>query len=111
MTLESQRPIRVLLVEHDPEDLDGLRSAVAEVRGEKVEIEWVSELAAALERLTRGGIDAVLLDLMLPDSEGMVTFERTWAFAPNVPIVVMTSVDDEELALATVQGGAHKTIW
>jgi len=53
MTLESQRPIRVLLVEHDPEDLDGLRSAVAEVRGEKVEIEWVSELAAALERLTR----------------------------------------------------------
>ena len=107
MTLESQRPIRVLLVEHDPEDLDGLRSAVAEVRGGKVEIEWVSELAAALERLTRGGIDAVLLDLMLPDSEGMVTFERTWAFAPNVPIVVMTSVDDEELALATVQGGAQ----
>ena len=107
MTLENQRPIHVLLVEHDPEDLDELRRAVAELRGGKVEIEWVSELAPALERLTQGGIDAVLLDLMLPDSEGMVTFERTWAFAPNVPIVVMTSLDDEDLALATVQGGAQ----
>ena len=107
MTLEGQRPIRVLLVEHDPEDLDGLRRAVAEVRGGVVEIEWASELAAALEQLTQGGIDAVLLDLMLPDSQGMVTFERTWAFAPNVPIVVMTSLDDEDLALATVQGGAQ----
>ena len=107
MTLESQRPIRVLLVEHDPEDLDGLRRAVAKLRGGKVEIEWASELAAGLERLTQGGIDAVLLDLMLSDSEGMATFERTWAFAPNVPIIVMTSVDDEELALATVQGGAQ----
>lgn len=107
MTLENQRPIRVLLVEHDPEDLDGLRGAVKEVRGGAVEIEWAGELAAALERLTQGGIDAVLLDLMLPDSEGMVTFERTWAFAPNVPIVVMTNLDDEDLALATVQGGAQ----
>ena len=107
MTLENQRPIHVLLVEHDPEDLDELRRAVAELRGGKVEIEWVSELAPALERLTQGGIDAVLLDLMLPDSEDMVTFERTWAFAPNVPIVVMTSLDDEDLALATVQGGAQ----
>jgi len=107
MTLESQKPICVLLVEHKPEDLDGLRNAVAEVRGGTVKIEWASELAAALERLTKGGIDAVLLDLMLPDSEGMVTFERIWTFAPDVPIVVMTSVDDENLALATVQGGAQ----
>ena len=107
MTVESQRPLRVLLVEHDPEDLDELRRAVAEDRRGSVELEWASELTTALQRLSQGGIDAVLLDLMLPDSEGIVTFERTWAFAPDVPIVVMTGVDDEDIALATVQGGAQ----
>ncbi len=55
----------------------------------------------------KGGIDAVLLDLQLPDSEGIVTFERTYAFAPDVPIVVLTEMDDEEVAIATVQGGAQ----
>ena len=44
---------------------------------------------------------------MLPDSEEIVTFERTYAFAPDVPIVVLTSVDDEGVAIATVQGGAQ----
>ena len=107
MTVESQRPLRVLLVEHDPEDLDELRRAVAEDRRGSVELEWASELTTALQRLSQGGIDAVLLDHMLPDSEGIVTFERTWAFAPDVPIVVMTGVDDEDIALATVQGGAQ----
>ena len=107
MTVESQRPLRVLLVEHDPEDLDELRRAVAEDRRGSVELEWASELTTALQRLSQGGIDAVHLDLMLPDSEGIVTFERTWAFAPDVPIVVMTGVDDEDIALATVQGGAQ----
>ena len=107
MALEIHRPIRVLLVEREPEDLDGLRRAMADARGGNVELECVGELTSALERLSQGGIDAVLLDLMLPDSEGIVTFERTYAFAPDVPIVVMTSVDDETVAIATVQGGAQ----
>ena len=44
---------------------------------------------------------------MLPDSEGIVTFERTYVFAPDVPIIVLTEVDDESVAMATVQGGAQ----
>lgn len=72
-----------------------------------MDLEWAGELTAGLERLSQGGIDAVLLDLMLHDSEGIVTFERTYAFAPDVPIVVMTEVDDESVAIATVQGGAQ----
>lgn len=107
MTLDSHRPIRVLLVEHDPADLDGLRRAVMQARGGSVELEWVTELGGALERLSKGGVDAVLLDLTLPDSDGIVTFERAYAFAPDVPIVVLTSLDDESVAIATVQGGAQ----
>ena len=107
MTPDRARPIRVLLVENDPVDLEGLRLSLAQARSGPIDLECVGELTAGLERLSQGGIDAVLLDLQLPDSEGIVTFERTYAFAPDVPIVVLTEMDDEEVAIATVQGGAQ----
>ena len=107
MTSLTPRPVRVLLVEYNPEDLDRLRRALAEARGGHIELGSASELTTALGRLSQGGIDALLLDLMLPDSEGIVIFERTFAFAPDVPIVVLTGVDDESVAMAIVQGGAQ----
>lgn len=103
----SQRPIKILLVEEDPRDLDGLQRAVATARGGRYELEWAGELSQALERLSHGGVDALLLDLDLPDSEGIVTFERTQAFAPDVPIVVLTDAYDSLEAVASVQGGAQ----
>ncbi|HKJ01551.1 MAG TPA: diguanylate cyclase response regulator [Longimicrobiales bacterium] len=103
-----QRPIKVLLVESDREYLEVLRERMAEVRsGAAIELEWAGELSQALARLTQGGIDAILLDLELPDSQGMVTFDRTYAFAPDVPIIVLTNLDDETLGMGTVQGGAQ----
>lgn len=107
MTPEAARPIRVLLVESDPADLEALREPLSRARAGQIELEAVGELSSALGRLSQGGIDAVLLDLQLPDSEGITTFERMYAFAPDVPIVVLTNVDDEEVAIATVQGGAQ----
>jgi diguanylate cyclase (GGDEF)-like protein len=104
-----QRPIKVLLVESDREYLDELRGRLGDVRsGSGIDLEWAGELSQALARLTQGGIDAVLLDLELPDSDGMVTFERMYAFAPDVPIVVLTDIADEEVAMSTVQGGAQE---
>ena len=102
-----RQPINVLLVESEPEDLEGLRKSFAEMPGVQIELEWVSELATALQRLSAGGIDAVLLNPSLPDSDGIVSFERTNAFAPNVPIIVISDLDDAELAVSTVQGGAQ----
>ncbi len=102
-----QRPINVLLVENEPEDLEGLRKSFAEMPGVQIELEWVSELATALQRLSGGGIDAVLLNPSLPDSDGIVSFERTNAFAPDVPIIVISDLDDDELAVSAVQGGAQ----
>lgn len=102
-----QQPINVLLVESEPEDLEGLRKSFADLPGGQIELEWVSELASALQRLSAGGIDAVLLNPSLPDSEGIVSFERTNAFAPNVPIIVISDLEDDELAVSAVQGGAQ----
>ncbi len=107
MSEVTHRPINVLLVESDPEDLDALRKGLADLPGDRFELEWVSELASALERLSHGGIDAVVLDPSLPDSEGIVSFERTNAFAPDVPIIVMSDQDDHDLAVSAVQGGAQ----
>lgn len=103
----AQRPIRVLLVEEDPAALEVLQEALSAGDEERYQTEWVGELGLALQRLSLGGVDVVLLDLNLPDSEGLATFERANAFAPDVPIVVLTSVDDQSLALRTVQGGAQ----
>jgi diguanylate cyclase (GGDEF)-like protein len=103
-----QRPIKALLVEADSEYLEALRQRLVEAgAGGGIELEWAGELSQALSRLTQGGIDAVLLDLELPDSQGMVTFERARAFVPDVPIIVLTESDDESLAMASVQGGAQ----
>jgi diguanylate cyclase (GGDEF)-like protein len=102
-----QRPIKILLVESDREYLEVLRERLSSVHQVVLDIEYAGELSEALARLTQGGIDAVLLDLDLPDSQGMVTFERTYAFAPNVPIIVLTAEADEQVAVSSVQGGAQ----
>ena len=103
-----RRPTKVLLIESDPDYKDDLIARLGEVRASDLQVEWAGELSGALARLSQGGIDVVLLDLELPDSEGIVTFERTYAFAPDVPVIVLAERADEEVAMATVQGGAQE---
>lgn len=101
------RPIRVLLVESDVSYVGELRDGLSRSYSGALEIEAVTELSQALARLAQGGIDAILLSLDLADSQGMVTFDRAYAFAPDVPIIVFTHEPDEEAAGAAVQGGAQ----
>ncbi len=101
------RPIKVLLVESDDRYVDQLRDGLAAESTVDVELESVSELTEGLAKLSQGDFDAMLLSLDLPDSQGMVTFERAYAFARDVPIIVLTEQPDEEAAVATVQGGAQ----
>ncbi len=101
------KPIRVLLIEDDPGDARLIREMLAEVEGEPFALECVERLAEGLARLSAGGVDAVLLDLSLPDSQGMATYTRTHAHAPRVPIVVMTGHADEALGMQLVEAGAQ----
>lgn len=103
----TDRPISVLLVESDPQGHASLQEVFDAASHARFEVEWVRRLSDALERLSKGGIDVVLLDLDLPDSVGVNTFERTNAFAPDVPIVVLTALDDQALAMRLVQAGAQ----
>ena len=101
------RPIRVLLVESDEDYAGEVRDSLSRAHAKDLEIEAVSELSLALQRLSQGGVDAILLSLDLADSRGMVTFDRAYAFAPDVPIIVLTAEPDEAAAVAAVQGGAQ----
>jgi len=71
------------------------------------QVECAQRLADAIGRVQQNGIDAILLDLALPDSHGRDTFRQMQAAAQNVPIVILTSNDDEELALQLLRDGAQ----
>lgn len=101
------RPIKVLLVDSDEDYVDQLRERLSVEHANILDIECVGELSQALARLTKGGLDAVLLSLELPDSQGMVTFDRAYAFAPDVPLIILAEEADEETAVSTVQAGAQ----
>jgi PAS domain S-box-containing protein len=98
---------RVLLVEDNPGDARLIREMLREECGARCTVEHVDRLSAALDCLSRGGIDVVLLDLSLPDAQGFETFARAHAHAPTVPLVVLTGLDDEGLARHAVQEGAQ----
>ncbi len=104
------RPIEVLLVEDDDGCALLLQEQLRFFKYGSYRFRRADCLAAALCELTEGGIDLVILDLGLPDSRGLETLVRLREGASNVPIVVMTGLDDEELAIQTVQHGAQDYI-
>lgn len=99
--------LRILLIEDNPGDARLIRELLADVPSRPFVLESVSRLASGLERLARGGFDVVLLDLLLPDSRGLDTFTRLQRRFGDLPVVVLTGLDDEELALASLQAGAQ----
>jgi DNA-binding response OmpR family regulator len=97
----------VLLVEDNPGDARLIRESLMDLTGNMFDLETADGLATALLRLSAGGLDAILLDLALPDSKGQNTFDKAKAQAPTVPIIVLTGLGDEALALKMVQEGAQ----
>ena len=99
--------IHVLLVEDNPGDAALLNIMLTEAGGEYINIETVSRLAEAVSRLERGHIDIVLLDLSLPDAQGIEAVVRLQPYAERIPIIVQTGLQDEELAGKAMQLGAQ----
>ena len=101
------RPIKVLLIEDSPGDARLLREALAEANDAAFGLEFVDRLSTGLRRLSEGEIDLALLDLGLPDSQGLDTLDRVQTEAPDVPIIVLTGTQDEGLGVKAVQIGAQ----
>ena len=103
----SEKPIAVLLVEDNADDAHEIRKMLGEGRGTPFAIECVDRLTTGLERLAAGGTDVVLLDLSGPDNHGLDALARIRAQAPHVPIIVLSSLDDEAVAVKAVREGAE----
>ena len=97
----------ILLVEDNPGDARLLQEALREKGTYPYLLERAGRLEEGLERLSRGGLDLVLLDLFLPDSGGLATLKRVQEAAPQVPVVVLTGFNDREAAVRSLQEGAQ----
>lgn len=106
MAMAKQR-ITVLLVEDNPVYSRLIQKLLARSEHQHYDVAVAGTLESAIERLAVGGIDVVLLDLMLPDSAALDTFYRLRAHDMRTPIIIQSAMDDVGLASKAVEGGAE----
>lgn len=99
--------IKVLLIEDNPGDVRLLQEYLRDVTTTRFNMQQVEDLALALKCLAEDSFDVILLDLSLPDSQGLETFVKIHSQTPTIPIVVLTGLDDEALVLNAMQAGAQ----
>jgi phosphoserine phosphatase RsbU/P len=103
----AEKRVKILLVEDDPDDVWVMRNLLGDRWDAPFKLTQVELLSAAIERCAEDKFDVVLLDLSLPDSQGLETFFAMHAHANDVPIVVLTGHADEASAVKAVQAGAQ----
>ncbi len=104
--------LRILLVEDNKSDAALIREMIHEESGkdvDKAEYELISRDShgKAMEYLAENTVDAILLDLSLPDSEGIDSVRRLIAREKNTPVIVLTGLDDEAVAIQALQSGVQ----
>lgn len=104
---ETPKLRRVLAIEDSRAHVKLIEYLLSESGRVNFKLTSAARLADGLERLDQGGIDVVLLDLGLPDSEGLDTLHKVSSHSPHVPIVVLTGLDDDTVAGRAVREGAE----
>lgn len=98
---------RILIISAVPADIQTLQQALGCAHDGPFEVEAAPTLAQGAQRIEQGGIDAILVDLMLPDSQGLAGFERIHAMARHTPILTLCELDNEADAKEAVRRGAQ----
>ena len=101
-----EKPLQVLLIEDNPGDFRLIQEMFKESRA-NVELKWAKELSSGLAYLKEGTFDGLLVDLGFPGNQGIDTFKKIHDQAPQIPIVVLTGLANDTLALRAVGGGAQ----
>ena len=99
--------INVLLIAADPGDARVVEEALGGERGAPFHVQWVRELPEDLASLGYGATNVVLLDLALPDVQGIGALDSLLLAAPHIPILVFSGTGDEDLARQAMQRGAQ----
>jgi PAS domain S-box-containing protein len=103
----SKNRLQVLLIEDNPGDVRLIKEMLADDGTRDIGIESAETLSAGLDLLSKGDFDVVLLDLGLPDSQGLATLGRLYVGVPDIAIVVLTGHGDEAIAIEAVKQGAQ----
>ena len=98
---------QILIITGDATDAKTLDDVLRKAKDGPFDLKWVTRLSDALERLRTGGIDAILVDLSLSDSDGIETFDKLFGAAPKTPILTLSAEEDEALAREAVQRGSQ----
>ena len=104
---EYSTEISVLLIEDQPAEVDYIREILSQVQSCRFSITHADQLNLGLELLEQTHFDVLLLDLCLPDSTGFTTFQQAHKAFPSVPVIVITNMNDEDLAVRAVREGAQ----
>lgn len=99
--------LKILLIEDNPGDARLFELFLSEAGTSAFEVIHAERLADGLAYLEEVAFDAVLLDLGLPDCQGIATFEQVYARVPQMPIIVLSGLDDSDVAVKAVQAGAQ----
>ena len=97
----------VLVIAENAKNLHDLRQGLSEAKDGPFQTICATSLADAIEVLGDTKIDCILIDLDLPDSTGVATFDRIYEAAPSIPILTLSCTDDESAVIETVQRGAQ----
>ena len=103
----SDSPLKVLLIEDDPDDVLLIEEMLEEAESVSFDLSHTGKIVDGLTLLDADTVDVVLLDLSLPDGQGLETFELVHRHTLDVPIVVLTGLDDEETAVQAMHAGAQ----
>jgi diguanylate cyclase (GGDEF)-like protein/PAS domain S-box-containing protein len=98
---------KILLIEDDPAVAGKIHVALGGEESGSFDLQWTRRLSEGLARLAAGTVDAVLLDLSLPDSQGIETFDKLFLAAPDIPILILGEHLNEVLAKEAVGRGAQ----
>jgi diguanylate cyclase (GGDEF)-like protein/PAS domain S-box-containing protein len=104
--MSADTPIRVLLVEDEAGDAQLVKIDLRQARGEKFTVTWIESLSEIQSCLQVSTFDVLLLDLSLPDSEGLATIYKARSMVGEIPIVVLTGRGDTDFALTALEAGA-----
>jgi len=103
----ASKDVSILLIEDNPGDRRLIQEMLGEPGSVKFDVTCADRLGVGLEHLGQNGVELVLLDLGLPDSQGLETLKTVYAQASEMPIVVLTGLNDELVGVQAINEGAQ----
>ena len=104
---ENKREKTVLLVEDNPGDVRLIEEIIKAIQNYNIKLKIAEDLVSGFNLLKKYSFDIILLDLTLPDSNGLNTVLSMLESAPNIPLIILTGFDDQDLAIEAVKAGAE----